>query len=377
MTTIVQEPSDSNPITEDWQKFLYRTTLQGGGFMCLMLTNINNTDESRIMKGSRFEINHTFYKTLEDEAIQPPPEGLIDYMFYYVYAVPEIQSAYFIYLSQEPTFNPILGGWFSGSMRAVARMLYINGKWYNKVILDTFDAINRQNYIGDGLPEIGGELLLSGTVNTYTQHILLPGAYRAELQAGNGGRGGSGAGNPNTMNSSTGGSGGVARAIIWNSTGLNTFNANRVDNVLLRSLFTNEPLLQYMAGSSGTPGTGGSGSNFAGGASGTSGFPSAIIIDGLINRLVLGGRGGNGGRGRNGNEMTGAAIPGNEGHVGESFSFSFFLKERRSVLLLLGGNGANGNNASGATPGTPSTSFPNTSDGRTNIYRLWGGGVAA
>jgi hypothetical protein len=190
MAVQIAEPNDSNPNTEDWQTFLYRTTMQGGGFMCLFLTNINNSNPSMIQAGSRFEINSTFYQVNDaDEAIAGDP---VDGAVNYVYAIPQPNSAVFEYSVQEPFFDTLKGGWFSGTMRAVARMICFDGSFYDKVILDSADSMLRHNNLL--IPVQGGTLIGEGPVNDLLSLFLNPGVYRYELKGGKGGTGGTGYG---------------------------------------------------------------------------------------------------------------------------------------------------------------------------------------
>lgn len=218
MAVLVCEPSDYNPNTQDWQKFLYRTTLQGGGFMCLFFTNMNNTNRPKVMKGSRLEVNGSFYIVEDDEDIQV--DNLINGTIYYCYAIPEPGYLFFQLSDQEPAYDPVRGGWFSGSMRAVLKVLYISNGWYEKAILDTYTAMNMNGGGGDIISRnaVHGSLLLksgSGTwevpLGVFNVHVVLCGG------GGGGGNGGAGGNAPTTAapanssgsyHSSSGGGGG-------------------------------------------------------------------------------------------------------------------------------------------------------------------------
>jgi hypothetical protein len=143
MAVIIQEPLDNNPITEDWQKLLYRTTFQGGGYLNLQLINQENNAQPQIKKGSRLEVGGTFYFVSSNEAITTNV-SLVSETLYYIYAVPNINDILgqnglsFIYSSTAPTFDVIKGGWYNGANRAVAVFFYHAGNYYSKEVLHLF-----------------------------------------------------------------------------------------------------------------------------------------------------------------------------------------------------------------------------------------------
>ena len=177
MAVLITEPVDNNPETIDWQRFLYRTTIQGGGFMILFLSNMENFDRPEVMAGSRLEVNASFYLVGEEgEEILDPPEALADNQAYFIYAIPQEQSLVFQFLPVQPNFDPMKGGWFSGSMRAVARMIHANGEFFNKVVLDTAESISLVNSIAP-LPPIPSPL----PAPIYEAYLA---PYKKELPAG-------------------------------------------------------------------------------------------------------------------------------------------------------------------------------------------------
>jgi hypothetical protein len=143
-----------------------------------------------VQAGSRLEINSTFYQINDndEQIIGDPVDGAVNY----VYAVPQPSSAIFQYGVQEPHFDAMKGGWFSGTMRAVARMVCFDGGFYDKVILDSVDAMLRHN--NSLVPISGGELIGEGPVNDLLTLVLFPGVYRYEMKGGKGGTGGTGYG---------------------------------------------------------------------------------------------------------------------------------------------------------------------------------------
>jgi len=191
MAAIVQEPSDNNPETLDWQRFLYRTTLQGGGFLCLMLGNSNSDQEPYIMAGSRLEVNSSFYYVENNEQIIKPNAGLINNTQYYIYAVPQTASLNFQYIAQNPVYDPMRGGWFSGTMRAVARVFYINGQYINKVIMDN-STLSGVGGTWSGFPAGNPVLIANGRVGAFEYYDCVPGVYQIQLCGGKGGSGGKG-----------------------------------------------------------------------------------------------------------------------------------------------------------------------------------------
>ncbi|MDR0290725.1 MAG: hypothetical protein LBI06_07305, partial [Treponema sp.] len=144
MAKLIEEPRDDMADLDDWKKFLYRTTRQGGGFICIGLTNMDSGARPQIAAGSRLEINgavyenkESFYEAAENEDIAGEP---YDSGRQYVYAVPSSEAGEtcsFKFSQDTPEWSAAKGGWYKGNDRAVAKLDYFSdGNQYNyKVIL--------------------------------------------------------------------------------------------------------------------------------------------------------------------------------------------------------------------------------------------------
>ncbi|MDR1838688.1 MAG: hypothetical protein LBQ93_03765 [Treponema sp.] len=191
MAVLIQEPNDNNPLTEDWQKFLARTTFQGGGFINLFLNGLNTSEEPAITNGSRLEANGSFYAVTEDEAIEDP-NNAEDENWVFVYAVPRGETLQFIYDTIMPVYDVMKGGWYNGAARAVAKMFkQSDGLWCGKVILKDYESMFVDNI--NNIPEQGGVEILTGDTNGVILE-LEPGVYCYEMRSGQSGKGGNGYG---------------------------------------------------------------------------------------------------------------------------------------------------------------------------------------
>ena len=189
MAVMVQEPLDNNPMTEDWQRFLFRTTFQGGGFIQLMLTNLNTAQVPQIARGSRLEVNGTFYSVPENETIEGATSSN---RWIFVYAVTLSNSVVFEYSEIFPVWDTMKNGYYSssGNARAVAKAWRGADGWFSKVVLETYESMFTDNF--SVLSNTGGTSVMVSTVGGITQW-LAPGAYRFEIRGGQGGRGGANA----------------------------------------------------------------------------------------------------------------------------------------------------------------------------------------
>ena len=359
MAVLITEPLDNNPLTEDWQKLLFRTTLQGGGFMLLSLSNMSNTGIPQVLQGSRFEMNGSFYQVQANMSITGTP---VNNVTNFIYAVSHAGGATFRWSTNTPVYNPLLGGWYHSGNRAVAQAFPTNAStFWNKVILDRETFVRRWN--PQSLPTTGGTLVATGGVNNIITTLLPPGAYYLELRGGQGGNGGNGGdvfinvtfqflgqpGSPGTVGTS------VVRAFA-------------IDTFCSVALFVGR------AGENGGNGEGLSG-NMAtqsarggGGGSGKNGAPSFISIEtiGLIHALGgIGGRGGNGGSG-------GLIVP----QGGASPAPDQFTHTSQAWATFPTNNGLRGENGTNPTPtlinpsgGLGATAFQNTSNGWARIFR--------
>ncbi|MDR1288261.1 MAG: hypothetical protein LBK08_11685 [Treponema sp.] len=206
MAILIAEPVNENPGTSDWQKNLLKTTMTTGG---LLLAGVTKTDTPSMIKGSRLEVNGSFYYVGEnssDEVIDGW-DTVANSNFCYIYAVPggDICTFSSRSLTESPAWNPALGGWFKNNDRAVY-LAYKNsaGLCVSAIVMD------KENYFSpdDFTPDTAGGTLAYQTPqqkNTYTA-TLSRGWYWAELISG------AGAGNGGNGQPSAPGAGGIASA---------------------------------------------------------------------------------------------------------------------------------------------------------------------
>jgi hypothetical protein len=215
MAQLITEPANESPGTADWQRFLFRTTAQGGGFICLGLTGMGTIDEPEIMSGSRLEVNGSFYAVGQNnEAI----DGTVDQEgAWYIYAVPDEDALTWRYSQAAPVFDPAKGGFYDGKNRAVAKFLHVNGTFGMKIIFtspDDFTRIAHDELIPD---DAVGVNVFECFENGSGEITLDPGYYRVKLigPGGGGGGGGNGSGEGSFPRSGGGGGGGAGSIAVY------------------------------------------------------------------------------------------------------------------------------------------------------------------
>jgi len=195
MAGIIKEPQDCNPLTADWQSFLYRTTFQGGGFLKIMLTDLNTSGVPRIAKGSRLEVNGTFYLVAAEEAVNNT-YNVANEQWIFIYAVPQNQTLIFEYRNTMPVYSAEKNGYYSDFARAVAKMYKRRDGYWSKVILNDYESLYEDNFsvlptvVTNCIVVAEGEIEKSQLTDSVLP-ILLPGAYRYSIKGGKGGKGGS------------------------------------------------------------------------------------------------------------------------------------------------------------------------------------------
>jgi len=196
MAIIIEEPNDVNPATIDWQKILSRTTFQGGGFMQLKISNLNNQNEPVILRGSRLEVNSSFYICEDDEIIN---NDISTEQWIYVYAIPQINSLLFEYSNIKPVFDTVKNGWYNENNRAIATMYKRTDGWWSKILIETYENMFDVNFTAT--PTTGGATVLNLNTTTGASQIsyyavtIKKGAYWGAVKGGKGGYGGQGYGN--------------------------------------------------------------------------------------------------------------------------------------------------------------------------------------
>jgi hypothetical protein len=189
MAQKIPEPNIHQANLSDWEAFIMRTTAQMTGAMMLNLENMNGNGEPAISAGSRIEFNGALYWCQTTEGIREVGNKANNSVNY-IYAIANGETCYFEYSSEAPTWNPALGGWYSGTVaRAVAKFFYVGGRYNGKVILDGPNAMDKVNTKQPIETDVG-YLIASGPVNGEQSVLLPPGAYFWGLKGGKGGKGG-------------------------------------------------------------------------------------------------------------------------------------------------------------------------------------------
>ena len=116
MGTIIKMPSQAEPDTADWRTLLDMMVKISGSFMLVRFSQSGS--QPMILKGSRFEINQSFYECTEDEAI-PGWGNIGNNTSIYVYAYPNADVVTFAYSPAEPALDTIKGGLFSDANRCI------------------------------------------------------------------------------------------------------------------------------------------------------------------------------------------------------------------------------------------------------------------
>jgi len=87
MAVKIEEPRIDQANLDDWHAIIARTREQGGGFICLELTHIDDSSRPEIAEGSRFEMNGVFYRVGPgNEEIQGDPDTQAHNENNYIYA---------------------------------------------------------------------------------------------------------------------------------------------------------------------------------------------------------------------------------------------------------------------------------------------------
>ena len=115
MATLIQEPTDVNPDTPDWQALLYKLSVTTGGLLIVDFTEKQSLLVPKIITGSKFELNNSFY------TVGPQNEDIQNWNSIsngkcYCYAksnTPGIVD--FTWNNTAPTFQVVRGGWYHPS----------------------------------------------------------------------------------------------------------------------------------------------------------------------------------------------------------------------------------------------------------------------
>jgi hypothetical protein len=294
------------------------------GHIMLGLTGMADTTLPKIADGSVVEVNGAFYgckngdETIGGSAVASKKN--------YIYAVPNGDAASFTFLSggttpTEPSWNAKKGGWYNGNNRAVARIFYLNGQYYDKIVLDNYAAGassssnapipdptgNPTWWFGNGAPSTFNQLPDNYVVNA------LPGGYHVVLRGALGGAGGTGGTGYNGAAPS-----GSTNPIPATATGLT--------ELVAKFELTEDTALHIEIGSDGMPGEvgadggpwyGTNDSHSGGGGGGGGGAGSDGGRTALYGPTTVIAHAGRGGVGQNGTDALDAAVALNRGVGGK------------------------------------------------------------
>lgn len=196
MVKQIVEPNNNQIDRQSFLDFIARTTKQGGGFICIGLTNLNTTGKPDIERGSRLEVNGAFYEVESDEPVSGSPSALAWDRNNYIYAVPSNKTLSFVFSDEDPTWSAAKGGWYNngsnGNNRAIAKFFFTDGWFSGKIILDSYNAISAVN-TKQTIPTSGGAAVFNiSSVTENATYILQPGLYRYSVKGGDSGKGGAG-----------------------------------------------------------------------------------------------------------------------------------------------------------------------------------------
>lgn len=156
MAVIITYPDINNANPDEWRTMIQDLEIFTGGLLLLEVAEINTSNPPVIKAGSRLDINGTRYKCTADEHVTETP---VDNAVNFVYAVPNGNSASFVYSGTTPAWSAAKGGWYNGNDRAVVKLYYSSsGPVYgNKVIQDGCNAMwwTNRNYTppDHGIPQ--------------------------------------------------------------------------------------------------------------------------------------------------------------------------------------------------------------------------------
>jgi len=317
----ITEPTKDDASVDDWYKIIARTTFQGGGFLKVMLRNLNTAGEPVIVKGSRLELNGAFFVALEDA----PVDGLEEtdderWVFIYARFMPNDDpnqpgECVFEYGDEMPVYDESKCAWYNENHdRAIAKMYKRSDGLWGKVLLHDYENMFDENFTV--LPDSGGTLTASGGINVgqnnATRIEVDTGVYLYDLKGGKGGRGG---------------------YQLWSGTpGQGAYGEEKKGHFIFRQ----KTLVEMSAGGDGDDGENGQGDSGggdseSGGGGGASGGSSYIYVNGTI--IIVEGGSGGGGCGADGTGSGGGGGGGGGGGYG------------------IGGNGSNSRDGWGGAGG--------------------------
>lgn len=340
MAVLIAEPSDENPITDDWMQILKKLTITTGGLFLCDFSEKRTLGIPKILQGSRFELNSSFYEVQQDEDIQAW-NSIVDNVWCYAYlrALGNDQGEFY-WSSQKPTYRVVHGGWFhpDNNERAI-----LSARKVNSTTCRTKSLVGRRFNYPRPLDTDG--ILIAQNRSTPSLEVPIEsGWYRVVLEGAHGGPGGRGGNSGTFSDHFFGGTDGIGLA----SSGQPGSSGSEGETRTF-FLWLEEGTVELMPGrwgsfgSEGTNGVNGSASlrgagDGGDGGNGANGEDSLLLNNGVVVAIAKGGNGGGGGSGGKGGwgwnvTSTGGAYPVHTAEI-----------TRRPA------NGTRGANGNGVTP---------------------------
>ena len=207
MVKMIKYPNADNPNVDEWCVMLDDMETFSSGLLAVGVDNINSDGVPRILSDSLVAVSNSRYVLTSDEDILGQAANNAQNYIYAV-AAEDGLTASFVYSTVAPQWNHAKGGWYAqfnpgGQIssipnedhRAIVKLFVTGGKYNNKVILDSFNAMQMMN-TKQQIPASGGVSVYdSASVTTFPKEETLnlePGMYRYDIKGASGGAGGNG-----------------------------------------------------------------------------------------------------------------------------------------------------------------------------------------
>jgi hypothetical protein len=217
MTNKIKYPDMDSPNLQSWRVMIAGLEAFTSGLMVVGVDNINSDGVPSILNGSLLDINGGRYVCNSTDSIGGTVASNAQNYIYAVVAADGLTVS-FVYSTVEPQWDPAKGGWYAefnpGSQissvpnahhRAIVKLFATGGKYNNKVILDSYNAMQMVN-TRQPVQTSGGIAAntnytvtdpATGKIHAFNYNTiqdreidLAPGIYRYELKGGDGGQGG-------------------------------------------------------------------------------------------------------------------------------------------------------------------------------------------
>ena len=356
---MILEPADSNPDTTAWMQLLSKLTSTTRGLFLVDFTEKRTSEIPKIVAGSMFELNGSFYQVPADEEIVN--YNSVGNGFTYAYAEAMGSGiARFFFDGTPPEYQVQKGGWYHPEQNM--RCLMSCYKQSN-TLCRTKALIGAETpFFSEPIDTTGVQIANTNTIQRIIKMDVEAGYYRVVIKGANGGNGGTGgtAGQTrrwtNSTNSTTesnpqigtegsaGSTGQTKEIILWLDKGSVTLIAGRTGTNGANG--ANGETSPSQAGYAGwkTGGMGGSGGN------GADGEDSILLNNGKIVVIQPGGNGGIGGNGGQATRLASAQVYVQDeltGGLRPILSHNLSIHEVMSANPNRQANGANGANGSG------------------------------